>query len=120
MIDCNILAAISSDNLTVALVGYAIVFSALIVLFYLFSLVPKILNLNIKNRLKRQGKVVDTEAVEVGVSGEVNAAISTALYLHFDEQHDKESGVLTVKQISRRYSPWSSKIYGVMNNRLVR
>ncbi len=43
-----------------------------------------------------------------------------ALHLYLDEIHDEESGVITIKQISRAYSPWSSKIYAVRNqfNRL--
>ena len=27
--------------------------------------------------------------------------------------HDEESGVVTIKQVKKSYSPWSSKIYGV-------
>ncbi len=42
-------------------------------------------------------------------------AISMALHLLFDEVHDTESNVITIKRIERRYSPWSSKIYGVNN-----
>ncbi|HJV78135.1 MAG TPA: hypothetical protein VJ602_07095 [Paludibacter sp.] len=43
-------------------------------------------------------------------------AISMALHLFYDEVHDNESNVITIKHIARRYSPWSSKIYGVINN----
>jgi glutaconyl-CoA/methylmalonyl-CoA decarboxylase subunit delta len=43
-------------------------------------------------------------------------AISMALHLFYDEVHDNESNVITIKRIERRYSPWSSKIYGVTNN----
>lgn len=45
------------------------------------------------------------------------AAIAMALHLFYDEVHDNESNVITIKRIERRYSPWSSKIYGVINNR---
>ena len=44
-------------------------------------------------------------------------AIAMALHLFYDEVHDNESNVITIKRIERRYSPWSSKIYGVINNR---
>jgi hypothetical protein len=50
-----------------------------------------------------------------GLTGEEIAAISMALHLYMEEIHDEESGVLTIKQISRTYSPWSSKIYAVRN-----
>lgn len=42
-------------------------------------------------------------------------AIAMALHLFFDEVHDNESNVITIKRIERRYSPWSSKIYGINN-----
>jgi len=43
-------------------------------------------------------------------------AIAMALHLYYDEVHDDESNVITIKRIERRYSPWSSKIYGTNNN----
>ena len=42
-------------------------------------------------------------------------AIAMALHLFYDEVHDDESNVITIKRIERRYSPWSSKIYGINN-----
>lgn len=54
------------------------------------------------------------------IKGEVSSndivAISMALHLFYDEVHDDESNVITIKRIERRYSPWSSKIYGINNN----
>jgi hypothetical protein len=43
------------------------------------------------------------------------AAICTALGLFFGELHDKEKYAMTIKRVSRPYSPWSSKIYGTYN-----
>ena len=51
--------------------------------------------------------------VEDSVSGEVNAAIAMALYLYSSEIHDQEDPVITMIRVSRTYSPWSSKIYGL-------
>jgi hypothetical protein len=66
-----------------------------------------------------RGKAKPSETVEkpvqVSISADENAAICTALYLYFNEMHDEEKYVMTVKKVSRTYSPWSSKIYGVMN-----
>lgn len=42
------------------------------------------------------------------------AAIGLALDLYVKEILDHENMTLTIKQVSRIYSPWSSKIYGVM------
>ena len=63
---------------------------------------------------------------EVGVqekvtsSGDEIAAIALALYLYKTELHDHESLTLTMNKISKTYSPWSSKIYGVMNRAVLR
>lgn len=45
------------------------------------------------------------------------AAIAMALYLYFNEIHDEESDIITVKRVSRTYSPWSSKLYSMRNLR---
>lgn len=45
------------------------------------------------------------------------AAIAMALYLYFNEIHDEESDIITVKRVSRTYSPWSSKLYNMRNLR---
>lgn len=66
------------------------------------------------------GKTVETQEtppspdlVQDRLSGEVNAAIAMALYLYSSEIHDQENPVLTMIRVSRTYSPWSSKIYGL-------
>jgi Na+-transporting methylmalonyl-CoA/oxaloacetate decarboxylase gamma subunit len=97
-------------------VGYSVVFTALIALIFVFKFLPKILNLQVKRKLKREGKYVqEKEGAEEFIAGEVNAAIGTAIALYFAELHDDESKVITIKRVKRRYSPWSSKIYN-MNN----
>jgi len=110
---------INLESLVIAIVGYLIVFTALVLLFWFFNMIPRIISLG-KTRIRiRQGKrPLNTEG-EV-ISGEETAAIAMALHLYLDEMHDTESGVLTIKRISRTYSPWSSKIYAVRNqfNRL--
>jgi glutaconyl-CoA/methylmalonyl-CoA decarboxylase subunit delta len=110
---------IDLNSIVIAGTGYLIVFTALVLLFWLFSAVPKVIALGKMKKRVRQGK--EPAAVEdEAISGEATAAIAMALHLYFDEIHDKESGVLTIKRISRAYSPWSSKIYAVRNqfNRL--
>ncbi len=110
---------IGLDSIVVAVTGYLIVFTALVLLFWLFSIVPKLIALGKTKKWVRQGKA---PALVEGdeISGEATAAIAMALHLYLDEIHDKESGVLTIKRISKAYSPWSSKIYAVRNqfNRL--
>ena len=61
---------------------------------------------------KRMPRPKDRDAVVV--------AISMALHEHAMNLRDEEMVNLTIEQISRRYSPWSSKVYTVLNNRLMR
>lgn len=110
---------IHPESLVIAVAGYLIVFLALVLLFAFFTLIPRMMN--IRWALKRSGKHGRVLNPEKGdISGEETAAIALALHLYTEEAHDRESGVLTIKRISRAYSPWSSKIYAVRNqfNRL--
>ena len=104
-----------SEGIPIAIIGYSIVFCILVILYLVFFYLAKILEFQAKQRCKRAGRTKCSEADEFALSGEIVAAISTALYMHFDEMHDNESGKLTVKRISKRYTPWNSKIYNVMN-----
>ena len=48
------------------------------------------------------------------VTGAKSAAIALALHLYYaDDIRDEENNVITIKTINSRYSPWSSKIYGI-------
>ena len=104
---------INLESVVIALTGYLIVFTALVLLFWLFSLMPKILNMRRTKKSLRRGESPH-RALHEGLSGEETAAIAMALHLYLD-LHDEESGVLTIKRISKSYSPWSSKIYAVRN-----
>lgn len=99
-------------------VGYGVVFIALLLLVFLFNSVPKVLNLGRRREKKaaeKPGVQKNSESGEKYISGETSAAIAMALTLYFKEQHDEESGIITIKRVARTYSPWSSKIYGVNN-----
>ena len=110
--------AINTDALILTIVGYLIVFSALVLLYFVFYNLPKILRIKFKRKKGMKVQTVVEEPVEM--TGEVNAAISMALFLHFNQYHDEESTEMTIVRESRLYSPWSSKIYQVRNqfNRL--
>lgn len=91
------------------LVAMFVVFSALAVLYIVYKSIGRIFT-----RSKKAKPAVGVEAKvpsEVEISGELNAAIAMALYLYQSEMHDYENTVLTMKKVSRPYSPWSSKIY---------
>lgn len=95
-----------------AVIGMAVVFSSLLLLYILFANVVKVLNIKIRKPVKNGGDIPAVSASS-DITGEVNAAIAMALYLHNNELHDQESAILTIQKIQRAYSPWSSKIYSL-------
>jgi glutaconyl-CoA/methylmalonyl-CoA decarboxylase subunit delta len=50
------------------------------------------------------------------VNEEEAAAIALAIHMYKSEMHDKESFTITLKKVSKIYSPWSSKIYTLRQN----
>jgi Na+-transporting methylmalonyl-CoA/oxaloacetate decarboxylase gamma subunit len=112
-------SALTTESIVIAVVGYLVVFTSLVLLFWLFNTIPKLIYSRKAKKQKEQG-VASSETQKLGIEGETTAAISLALHLYFSEVHDEESGILTIKKVSKAYSPWSSKIYAVRNqfNRL--
>ncbi len=104
---------IGNENITIAIVGYFIVFLSLIVLVSLFLSLPKLIQLQTKRTMRSKGIKVPDGTPAAPISGEENAAIALAVHLFLSEIHDDESNVITIKKVSRSYSPWSSKIYGL-------
>ncbi len=108
-----------------AALGMSIVFSALVLLFVIFNNTPVLFRQSFRQKLKDffsfKKTYEEKEIPEAGIekkeeiTGEVNAAIAAAIYLYRSELHDYENTVLTIKKVSRTYSPWSSKIYGIRN-----
>lgn len=106
-----------SEGYVIMITGLVIVFSALVVLalFFKYGLpymlyVYKIIT---KGRDKKI-KEIPLEA-DADFTGEIAAAIGAAVHMYMNEQHDHESAILTIKQVKKPYSPWSSKIYGTQN-----
>ncbi len=100
-------------GIVMALIAMTVVFSALFVLYRLFKLMARVVQKPIRIRFTKP-KQLTAEATERQVNeipGEVFAAISAALFFYETEKHDQESTILTIERVSRRYSPWSSKIY---------
>lgn len=101
------------DGILITVVGYVVVFIALFMLYLIFFNLSKFLIAQQRKKLKAEGSIKNGEQKEITVSGEINAAISMALFLYFEEFHDYEDPILTIKKVQRPYSPWSSKIYGL-------
>ncbi len=104
---------IAGDGILISVVGYIIVFFALVILAFVVSQLKTVLTIKQRKRLQEKGDTSSAEMEDISVSGEVNAAIAMAIHLHFEEIHDIENTVLTIKKVQRPYSPWSSKLYGL-------
>jgi len=106
-----------SEGYLILITGLLIVFSALLSLALFFKYGLPALLYSYKTITKK--KVVQikkqNENTEEEFTGEIAAAISTAIHLYLNDQHDTENAVLTIKQARKLYSPWSSKFYSVHN-----
>ena len=86
-----------------------VVFMAVILLLVLFIVVGKALD---RKKAQKAAMAKAEGRSQEGISGAGKAAIAMALHLYYGV-HDNESDVITLKNIQSRYSPWSSKIYGI-------
>ena len=102
---------------TMTITAVAVVFSALILLYFAFWALGKIM-IRIAKRNKQKAAGVSVAPTEKkkddgAIVGAEIAAIGMALKMYQDEMHDIESHVLTINRVAKAYSPWSSKIYGL-------
>ncbi|OYX28118.1 MAG: hypothetical protein B7Z06_02555 [Flavobacteriales bacterium 32-35-8] len=108
------------EGYIILITGLLIVFAGLILLTVFFKYgMPIMLYIYKVITRGRDKKVKDiSPKVNQDFTGEIAAAISVAIHLYLDEQHDEENAILTIKQARKLYSPWSSKIYSAYRNRL--
>ena len=104
----------NNDSLGIGMTitAMAVVFLGLLLLFLIFKQVGKAAIAASKRNAQKAGAPVNVNTPDE-VSGEVFAAIATALYEMSDDNHDIEHTVLTIRKVRRAYSPWSSKIYSL-------
>ena len=96
----------------ITLVSMMVVFTGLLLLFLLFKYTGKTAIQLSKQRAMKAGveNMHDKDNIDEGA---VVAAIAAAIFEVTEGTHDIESTVLTIQKVTRRYSPWSSKIYGM-------
>ncbi len=116
-----ILAINWTNALIVTVVGFLLVFVVLVLLIVIITLFGKVMAPTVKVPKQTKGEAAacpacpSEETEDRHISADESAAIAMALYLAYEEVHDEESHVITIKKVERRYSPWSSKIYGINN-----
>jgi Na+-transporting methylmalonyl-CoA/oxaloacetate decarboxylase gamma subunit len=101
-----------SWGIGMTITAMAVVFLGLILLYVVFKFVG---NTAVSMSMKRARKAGVEHVFPKGEmeEGAIFAAIATALYETTEDVHDVESTVITIQKVTRRYSPWSSKIYGL-------
>jgi Na+-transporting methylmalonyl-CoA/oxaloacetate decarboxylase gamma subunit len=102
--------------LIMTITGYCIVLISLALLGYVFSRMHRAQDYLAGKRMKNSRQKVQESTQRPVMTGEENAAIAAALFLFFSEMHDEEKYVMTIRKVSKTYSPWNSKIYGILNN----
>ncbi len=106
-----------------AVIAMSVVFFGLALLYFFFKMSSRLLkdgkSASVKGAKDKAlasgqgGKEAELKGKGVPITGEINAAIALTLHLYASELHDAENTVLTINKVSRTYSPWSSKIYGL-------
>ena len=89
-----------------------VVFGALMGLYLFFKLSGNIAKRLSKRNIAKSGTLSAVRS-QAQLSGEVLAAISAAIHELNEDQHDIESTILTINQVKRNYSPWSSKAHSL-------
>jgi len=102
------------QGIILTIIAMGVVFIALTLIYIFFHNFGKQFNrFAERKKLIKEGKLEEAEKIEISHSGELNAAIGLALYLYQNELHDMESFKVTINKVTKNYSPWSSKIYGL-------
>ncbi|MDR0574532.1 MAG: lamin tail domain-containing protein [Tannerella sp.] len=99
-------------GLGMTITAMLVVFLGLILLYVVFKFVGKSA-IKMSNRRARKAGVENIPAKGHTEEGAIFAAIATALYEVTEDVHDMENTVLTIHKVTRRYSPWNSKIYNM-------
>lgn len=96
-------------------IGIGTVFMLLIVLIWIINLQTKLTNsINGEKKSVATATPAATVTTDTHPTPHEQAAIAMAMHLYFDA-HDEEPHVITIEEVERRYSPWSSKIYSMSN-----
>jgi len=100
-------------GIAMAVIAMTIVFISLMLLYITFKYIAKLYSIDWKKLLKKNHPENVVSKVSEDIPDETLAAISLALHLYHMELLGLEDAVMTFKNAAKKYSPWSSKIYGL-------
>lgn len=115
------IAKIDPSGVGMILISMAVVFLCLVLIFILLKVFQLIsihgasFKMFSKKTSASQDLVANADTLESSsktkgqISGEVIAAIGTALYYYANQFHDEESEIITIDHTKRSYSPWGNK-----------
>lgn len=107
-------------GLGLTMIAMCTVFFALIIISIILMGFARAL---MKFQENKKNKTISDKGVETNdpqvddkkkyITGDEFAAIAAAIYMYNEELHDEENTILTITEVNRRYSPWSSKMYNM-------
>lgn len=103
------------SGVVMTLTAMSVVFSALLLIFFVLKVFTYVMNNDFGKKKKAAAATAAAPAAKKATmeNEEVVAAIATALDFYRRDLHDREDMVITIQNVGRRYSPWSSKIHGL-------
>lgn len=110
-----------SETSRVVILGISMVFVILVLLIFVIKFLGMLFAPKVLLKKKSQKNAInepepkEEEYEESHLTAECSAAIGMALHLYYEDVHDLESTIVTIKRVEKRYSPWNSKIYGLTN-----
>lgn len=106
----NIFLEYDPFGIGMTLISMFVVMSALILSYLTFKYISRLYRSDWKKK-KPTAIASVVRGEEKVISGEIAAAIAMSLHLYVNEMHDLENTIITIRKISKTYSPWSSKLY---------
>ena len=106
-------AKLDPTGVGLIIIALTIVFTVLITLYFAFKFIAKLYKVNFRKLFSRKRSGMEAPAQTEEISGETLAAITLALHLYHKELQGLDDAIITIKNAAKKYSPWSSKIYGL-------
>ncbi|HNW52659.1 MAG TPA: OadG family protein [Bacteroidales bacterium] len=104
------------SGFAMTIIAMGVVFTSLILLYLAFKYIAKLYNVDIKRRFRKSSPEETAPETIEDIPGETLAAISLAIHMYSKQLQGLEEAVMTIRSVSKTYSPWSSKIYGLRQN----
>ncbi len=114
------IAELDSTGIGMTVVAMAVVFSALIFIFFMlksFTIADKLKTKKIQREITEEADKKTKIKKSDETTGEVCAAIAMALHYSSNQYHDEESEIVTINKTIRPYSPWSQKHLNIIKKR---